>query len=168
MVKQKDEVIKLEGILQSSGGAPMPIVISDEDDLYCAYYLQNTPADWDGTTVKKMDKDSEGKPIAIVKFPHFHVFQFGPPNDEAFNGHPLYAKGLKPYGAYEIKKSSWIDYFEKINSVHPFHRKNRFKQYKHFIFSFHDTTLEVVAESYEIETCKGSIKKAISTIQDKL
>jgi hypothetical protein len=96
------------------------------------------------------------------------VFQFGPPNDEAFNGHPLYKKGLKPYGVYEIKNSTWIGYFEKMNSVHPYHKKEYFERYKHFIFSFHDTTLEVIAEHYEIETINGSIKKAISIIQNKL
>jgi hypothetical protein len=168
MFGNKVEVIEIKDVPQSSVGAPSPVVFSDEHNLYCAFYLQNTPEEWDGTSIKMMDIDPDDEPIAIVKFPHFLVFQFGPPNDESFNGHPLYKKGLKPYGVYEIKNSSWIRYFEKMNFVNPYHRSEHFRQLKHFIFSFHDTTLEVIAEKYEIETINGSIEKAILKIQDNL
>ena len=46
---------------------------------------------------------------------------FGPPNDEAFDGHPLARRGLRPYGAFEVTHSSWIRQLEQMNSVHPHH-----------------------------------------------
>jgi len=164
----KDKVVEITDAPQSSVGAPIPIVMSDESDLYVAYYLQNAPEGWDGTTVKLMSIDSEGEPIAIVKFPSFLVYQFGPPNDEAFSGHPLYKKGLRPYGVFEIKASSWVDYFEKMNSVHPSHKKELFQKYRHFVFSFHDTTLEIISDKFEFDIITGSLKSAAKQIQEKL
>ena len=143
-------------------------MLSDEHDLYLAYYLQNTPEGWDGTSVRVVDLETNGEPIAIVKFPLFLAYQFGPTNDEVFSGHPLSSLGLGPYGTYEIENSKWIGHFEKMNSVHPSHLKEHFERYKHFIFSFHDTTLEVIAKSFEFEAKLGSLKEAINTIKQKL
>ena len=39
----------------------------------------------------------------------------------------------------------------KANRVHPAHRDEHFKTWKHFVFPFHDNTLEVIARSYEFE-----------------
>ena len=77
-------------------------------------------------------------------------------------------RGIREYNGKKMHAKYWIEYFGKMNSVHPYHKKEHFNQHKHFIFSFHDTTLEVVAEGYEIETINGSLKKAISIIKDRL
>ena len=153
---------------QSSVGAPMPVVLSSEHDLYVAYYLQNTPEGWDGTSVRIMSDIKSDEPVAIVKFPLYKAYLWGPPNDEAFAGHPLASKGLEPYGTFIIENSKWIEYYEKMNSVHPYHKKEYFEGYKHFIFSFHDTTLEVISESYEFEIIKGSLRDARKIIVHKL
>jgi hypothetical protein len=168
MFKKQDEVIGVGNLPQPETGAPLPVLVSDEHNLYCAYYLGDWPDDWDGKTVRMMDIDTDDEIVTIVRFYHFLVYQFGPPNDEAFHGHPLYKKGLRPYGAFEIVNSSWIDKFEKMNSVHPNHRKERFYSYKHIVLSFHDTTLEVVCKGYGFEILNGSVRKAISIMQDRL
>jgi len=41
----------------------------------------------------------------------------------------------------------------KMNSVHPYHKDDQFSKYKHFIFFFHDSCFEIVAEAYSIEQC---------------
>ena len=56
---------------------------------------------------------------------------FGPPNDEAFSGHPLASRGLHPYGAFKIENSSWIRHLEKMNSVHPNHHPERYFKLQH-------------------------------------
>jgi len=87
---------------------------------------------------------------------------FGPPNDEAFSGHPLASRGLRPYSFYEIQDSSWIRKLEKMNSIHPYHNKEQFlENKKHYIFSFHDSTFECIAHGYKLEVSNGSMKDAM-------
>ena len=134
-VDQNDEIKELNDIPQSCTGAPCPEIMADEQTLVVKYYVQDDHSELDET--------------ATVRFNRPYAHLFGPPNDEAFHGHPLYPKGLHPYGAFEIIGSSWIRSLEKINAVHPFHNKERFMSGKrHFILSFHDTTFECIAESY--------------------
>lgn len=68
---------------------------------------------------------------------------FGPPNDEAFAGHPLADRGLNPYSVAEVQRSSWIRGLERMNSVHARHSRERFLEHKrHFVFAFHDSTFK--------------------------
>ena len=64
-VNHLDKVIELKDIPQSSIGAPIPIVLAGEHDVLITYYLQDTPDDWDGTSIKIVDSDTEDEPVAI-------------------------------------------------------------------------------------------------------
>lgn len=162
-IDDKDHVIELKKVPQSSVGAPNPIVLAGELDLLLTYYLQDTPEDWDGTTVQLVDADTEGQPVAVVKFKRCTAHMFGPPNDESFSGHPLANRGLTPYGVFEVKNSSWIRKLERMNSVHPYHNKQRYLEHKkHFVFAFHDTTFEAVAEGFTMEVTTGSVRSMVS------
>lgn len=77
------------------------------------------------------------------------------PNDEAFEGHPLASRGLKPYSVFEVKNSSWIRRLERMNSVHRCHRPEGYKMLRHFVFAFHDTTFECVAQGFEWTVHEG-------------
>ena len=166
-ILSKDSVHELKDIPQSSVGAPCPMVLADEHHLYVFYYLQNTPEDWDGSTVRVVGPETRGEPVAIITFSGFIAYYHGCPNDETFSGHPLYKKGLGPYGAYEIKKSSWIRRLMEMNRVHPCHKDSNFEDYRHFILSFHDTTFECIAENYLLEITSGSILQVAKMIMGK-
>ena len=88
-VDHLDKVIELKDVPQSSVGAPIPIVLAGEHDVLITYYLQDTPNDWDGTSVKIVDSETEDESVAIVKFIQSYAHMFGAPNEEAFSGHPL-------------------------------------------------------------------------------
>jgi hypothetical protein len=51
----------------------------------------------------------------------------------------------------EIQDSEIIKNIIAANKVHPYHNDENFKKYRHFVFPFHDTTLEVIAKVYEFE-----------------
>lgn len=111
---------------QPDAGAPSPVTIADDTTLIVRYCTQS------------------GK-IAVIYFPLCSVFTFGSPNDEALRGHPLYGCGLKLYSVHRVEDSAWISLLERRNSVHPSHDRKRFlEDKKHFIFTFHDSTLECV------------------------
>jgi hypothetical protein len=153
---------------QSSIGAPMPIVMSDESQVVVAYYMENRDPDWDGTSVRILDAVTSDEPIALVRFNHSLVHMFGSPNDEAFSGHPLASRGLHPYGAFQIEKSSWIRQLEKMNSVHPNHNPEFFWRQRHLVLAFHDSTFECVCRDFDVRTRQGSLAAIISEMADLL
>ena len=160
-VDSKDIVNELKEFPQSSVGAPIPIVFASEFKVAVAYYLNDAPKDWDGSTIKMVDTDSV-EPIALIVFDRCSAHYFGPPNDEAFSGHPLASRGLEPYGSFEIINSSWIRKLERMNSVHPYHNKEQFfKGERHIILTFHDSIFECITQSFEIHISKGSMRDIV-------
>ena len=130
-------------------GAPMPTILSNEHNLYLTFYISNVSPDWHGQNVHVRTDNDDG--IVTVKFERFLQFKFGYPNDEAIDGHSLCKLGLEPYTIQKVIDSEWIKKLSKMNSVHPAHRDEHFSKYEHFIFFFHDTCFEIVAEGYAIE-----------------
>jgi hypothetical protein len=158
-VDDKDVVVVLEGVPQSSVGAPNPCVLADEHTVVLAYYAQNRSAPWTGIPRMVGPVDSN-EPIVIVRLDR-RTHMFGQPNDEAFAGHPLAKRGLKPYGAFRIDNSSWIRRLERMNSVHRLHRAENYWKLQHLVFSFHDSTFECVCLKFDIRTAQGSISDVI-------
>jgi len=167
-VDNNDRVIPITDIPHSSVGAPIPIVLSDEFVTVVAFYIETTTEGWDGTSVRLVSANTEGETVALVRFSSCYASFFGPPNDEAFAGHPLAGRGLTPYAAFVIEGSSWIRQLERTNLVHPYHKPERYQTRNHYILSFHDSTFECVADGYRIELHKGSAKSAISRMADLL
>ena len=159
---EKDVVVPLQGVPQSSVGAPLPLVIADEGNVVLAYYPEDRAGLWAGTPriISPIDSDEA---IAIVLF-RGGSHMFGPPNDEAVSGHPLASRGLTPYGAFQIEHSSWIRQLERMNSVHRSHRPERFWKLRHLVFTFHDSTFECICSRFDVKTSHGSIRDAIPEI----
>ncbi len=167
-VDAHDIVIKLRSVPQSEIGAPLPLVIADDNRLILEYLISAPDPNWDGTYVNVVDSSSEGA-VAIVRFQRPYAHFFGPPNDEAFEGHPLAARGLSPYAAFEIENSSWIRQLERANAVHPYHNRERFMEAKrHFVFAFHDSTFECVAAHFNVSTHQGSILSLLDRVAQML
>lgn len=124
---------KIEIPLKIDPGATMPEIKADEQTLEVSFFL--------------LDSDNRGK----LKFESILQFTFGYPNEEAILGHRYYKLGLMPFIFVEVMNSEVIQNIVNSNKVHPYHKDERFKEYKHFVFPFHDTTLEVIAKTYEFE-----------------
>ncbi len=167
-VDERDTVIKLEDVPQSSVGAPMPIVLSDEFTIVLSYIVEESSSGWGGTTTRVDDADTEGESMALIEFESYRSYMFGPPNDEAFSGHPLAARGLQPYGAFRIADSSWIRQLERMNSVHPYHNPKRYDELSHFVFSFHDSTFECVAKGFTISHHQGFVDSLLPIMRGRL
>ncbi|MEO2078277.1 MAG: hypothetical protein ABGX20_23355 [Bacillus sp. (in: firmicutes)] len=157
-VDKRDKVLPLSNVPQSSVGAPCPLVLSDEHTTVVAYYIQED----------EIDFKSNIDPLAIITFRFCKSTMFGPPNDEAFRGHPLSSRGLEPYSAFIVKDSSWLRRLIKMNEVHPYHNLKLFEGYKHFILSFHDSTFECIAQDFEVEIVAETFSNAIALMKEKL
>lgn len=127
------KLIEIPLPLDIDPGATMPEIKADEHDLEVTFYL--------------LDTDGRGK----LKFKSVLQFTFGYPNEEAIEGHRYYELGLLPFQFVEVQDSEIIKNIIKANRVHPYHKDELFKEWRHFVFPFHDTTLEVIAKFYEFE-----------------
>ncbi len=164
-----DKVLKLDDAPRPDIGAPLPLVLSDEWRLLLAYIISEPDPAWDGSNVNLVSPDSAGMKIALVSFQLPTAHMFGPPNDEAFSGHPLASRGLCPYGVFEIQNSSWIRKLERMNSVHPSHNRERYLAgLRHFVFAFHDSTFECIADGFRVQAFRGSMRSALSRMVDLL
>ena len=154
-VDERDIVKEITDVPQSATGAPLPTVIATEDRLDLFYLVQVADPDTDGPKVKSVGPGAEKDQIAHIGFDHAYAHMFGPPNDEAFEGHPLASRGLSPYSAWEVLHSSWIRGLDRMNSVHRRHDSSLFSDLRHFIFAFHDSTFECVAGGMKPQLLRG-------------
>src|SRR5258708_14469275 len=113
------------------------MVVAEEGKLVLAYWLVAEPP-----------CHPSAQPLGIVRFHHpcFHLF--GPPGEDAISGHPLSGRGLYPGGAFRVDGSSLVRHLARMTDVEGSNPTN-FEALAHFIFTFHDSTFECVAESFE-------------------
>lgn len=144
---------------QSSVGAPIPMMVVGEHFLQLAYYVeeQHLTADWSAASVRPAKPNDSDELCAVVQFKRPYAHMFGPPNEEAFSGHPLANRGLRPFAVFEVDGSSWLRALVKMNSVHPYHKDEQFAEFRHFVFAFHDTTFECIAHSFSASLWRGSV-----------
>ena len=166
-VDHLDRVVKLDDVPQSSVGAPLPVVVADEHRLQLAYLAQTHDPGWDGTEVRIVDASSD-EPCVLVRFTQPYAWSHGPPNDEAFEGHPLAARGLQPYTAHRIDGSSWVRRLERMNSVHEYHEPETFDRLRHYVFAFHDSTFEAVAVSFDAIRVDGPLTRVVALMAEGL
>ncbi len=118
-------------------GAPMPAVYSDETGLTCAYFVGA--------------KHHRSGSTALLHFEGVLYYAMGYPNDEALDAHPLYEHGLKHYGFHLISESPLIADLDRRNRMHEPHVVGRYqKDFRHWVVTFHDETLEVVGRSARV------------------
>lgn len=162
-VDSLDTVVELRNAPLPDIGAPLPMLLCDEHQVLLAYLVSEPDPRWDGSYATVVSPESEGMAVACVQFKRPSAHMFGPPNDEAFSGHPLAARGLRPYRVFEVQNSSWIRKLERMNSVHHRHDRARFLEgLRHFVFAFHDSTFECVADWFEVEVIRGSMHSALN------
>ena len=136
-VDSLDKAIPLGSIPLPDIGAPLPRLDADEREARVTYFGRSGSGSEDDLRV-------------TVVFAGCYALLFGPPNDEAFDGHPLADRGLDSYGAFEVKHSSWVRTLERMNRVHPLHNPEGFSYLRHFVITFHDSMFECVAAGFSV------------------
>ena len=144
-----------------SAGAPCPLVLADDTGVLIAYYGDPPHPSSPIATPQAVDPATSAFPVVIAVFASPRAHMFGPPNDEALSGHPMASRGLHAYGAFEVRASSWVRALERMNAVHPNHRPEACACYRHFIFTFHDSTLECVAAGVAFHAHPGPLHSAL-------
>ena len=105
---------------------------------------------------------------AVVKVAPCLAFKFGHPNDEALPGHPLYDRGFEGVAVYEVLESSWVAELARQNRI-------KFPNFdlsgwgvRHFLFSFHESTLEVLGDSLDVSVSEEPFAVIVNRMQSWL
>ncbi len=127
-------------------GAPTPTIFSDEHNVHLAYYTC----------------DNE---VAIISFSHCFEHTMGMPDENMVDSHPLGGKGLTEYEAHVVENSKWMQDLESRYGVISDFSRATDREYKHYIFIFHDRSFECISSGYTIQTIENtSIMDAFKTI----
>jgi hypothetical protein len=137
MFQKHDEVVRLDIGFEPEAAVSGPVLLQTDVDAFLTF------------NAVLMTADSRHAPAgtAVIEFERCSVTKFGYPSDEALGGHPLYKRGLESYGVFEVLSSSWIRQMTEQNRVSFPHTTDSTQ--RHFIFVFHDSTFECVADSYQ-------------------
>ncbi len=162
--QQFAEVIDLGAVWDR--GAPLTHFISNGSQTVIVCRAKNTPADWDGRSVRVVSaQDSDESPLIVFTFDLCFSTRFGYPNDEVLSGHALYGRGLDFYQAHLVHNSEWIEEIDRINSVHPNFRP---VEAQHYLLAFHDETFEVIAEKIDVQSVRGNLGDVLLAATRKL
>jgi hypothetical protein len=150
-------------------GAPMPHLVANDDRALLAFLLSEPDPAWDGSYVTiKSPGDERPEPLGLVEFDGCISAKIGAPNDEVFTGHPLDGRGRESYAAQRVANSRWLKELETIDSVHRCYNPEYWRDMKHFVFWFHDSTFECVARSYTVETFRMSMRTLLGLMVERL
>ena len=152
--KPEQRLRDLDEVPPASAGSPEPYLLANGGDLTLLYHLEPS-AGWKNDSPVSTASAQGDELIGIVRFSRTLAHFFGPPNDEALEGHSLYKIGLKPYAVAEVENSRWIAALRDRNRVHPRHRDTHYASCRHFIFTFHDNTLELIADDFVAEVVEA-------------
>jgi hypothetical protein len=141
--KQWAEIVEVPG-LGWDGGAPMPVLIATD---YHTLFACHLPTDDDQVIVGRFDRCSS--------------VRFGSPNDEVVNGHPCGSE-LMHYGIHVIHNSAWLDELRTIESVHRRAATHPLADSQHFFLTFHDSSLEAIANDILVVGYFGSMIEAVA------
>jgi hypothetical protein len=135
-VGAEDRVEPAEDLPPPEPGAPLPVVLADDNGAVVLLFYAS----------RQGREASPSQEIAVVRFVRCMVHLLGPPNDEAFAGHPLAARGLAPHGVFRVRDSSWVKALERMHRVHPSHRAEAYRDLTHYVITFHDSVFECLAK----------------------
>lgn len=158
------ELNEITGLFDMDYGAPQPIVISSENDLIVAFYLDSGSIP-DELIERNTILDSK---IVIIKFNSFIKYTFGIPGNESIYHHPYSKLGLSSCGFYELTGSDLIEELEDIEKNHPYFNPDNWKMYNHYILTFHDTMFECVAKSFDCKQENVLLYQRASVIMNEL
>jgi len=133
-----------------------PVLMADDERLIFSFNATRLAAD-------SYHRELAGR--AVVRVPSCLAFKFGYPNDEALPGHPLYARGFVGTAVYEVLESSWVAELARQNRV-PFPNSDVAKwAVRHFLFSFHDSSLEVLCRGLEVSLTEDPLVAEVSRMR---
>jgi hypothetical protein len=103
------------------------------------------------TLLVDLYKPVSGHPCAAIIFEHVFGSRMEKLNDEVFEAHPLYGKGLDLVGAHVINNSAWKGVVQKCMSDHPCYNEELWRRVKHFLFRDKEGDFHCLATGFTVK-----------------
>lgn len=133
-------------------GAPCPMVLASEGILVVAYYMPYQNDDDHGNTL--------GEPrefCAAIIFDSYRDFRSGYPDEHFYYNN----EDISPFPeAYEFSESNMLNWVTDMGCSNPL-KVLPDNSLKHFIFAFHDSTVEVMAKEYRVDQAECTVSEMI-------
>jgi len=107
-------------------------------------------------------RDAEPHVVVIVEFDGCIGAKTGPPSDSTLWSHRLWGKGLKYYVAHEVEGSDWLAEVARIEKYRS--SPGWVSAHHHYVFTFHDETVECLAQGFRVTEHTGSIADALVAV----
>ena len=130
--------------------APAPFIVSSEQRTLIGFSARGEDAD-----------QSDGDAVTVAELVGGTSVKFGFPNDEVLHGHRLYGAGLGYDQLHEVDNSAWLSELRAIEAIHDHAPEMPFANARHFVLTFHDSTLEAVATDVRLIGSYGTRAGAI-------
>jgi hypothetical protein len=160
----RDRVLE-EDVPYPVPGAPLPSILATEERLLLSYYSEIRQLSPPSDRSVLVNSGFTGT-VVIVDF-RLHVAFFSVPlSNETLHAHPLAYRGLASYRAFRVENSSLIRRLVAAQYVHARPYPGAFENKKHYVFTFHDSLFEAVADGISVRTFAGSIREAQVEMMD--
>lgn len=160
--KEQPYAIPADLLVSWDVGAPLPFLLSGERRAFLTFRVRDPDPGWDGTYVRVVDPSSaRQEKLCVVTINGCVSAKLGDPNDEVLHGHYLSGRGQEAYTAQFVINSPWLNEVQAINGVHSAYTPERWASIKHYVFWFHDSTFECLAESVSAEVTSETIESLL-------
>jgi hypothetical protein len=149
--------VQLSDVTASDTGAPMPWIVADDGGVTIMYLASEPPLKDPHRPDEIAQQLEVNAPqlFGLLRFRRGARVHFSGPNDEALQMHRLYGCGLHHYSAHEVFNSRWAavtwNRNAKVGDALPVAHRPR-----HFVVTFHDSMVEVLASSYTCDAVRGT------------
>ncbi len=133
-----------------------PVLMADDERLVFSFNATRLAEDG-------YHRDAAGR--AVVRVPLYLAFKFGHPSDEARPGHPLFARWSVGGAVYEVMESSWLAEVAGHNRVRFPDFELAKSGWRHFLFPFHESTLEVLCQGLEVSFSGEPLAAEVNRLQ---
>jgi hypothetical protein len=103
------------------------------------------------TLLVDLDHPVAGHPCAAITFEHVFGSRMESLNDEVFETHPFYGKGLDLAGVFVINNSTWKSAVQKCMSDHPCYDEGVWRGVKHFLFRDKEGDFHCLATGFSVK-----------------
>jgi hypothetical protein len=156
---EQDTVLEEADVPWPLPGAPLPCALATEDALLLAYYT-NARRSSVPSNIPNLVSDSSMGTIAVVDFRFPAAYFSVPISNEILDAHPLTVRGLSNYKVFTVENSSWIRRLTAAQYYHDRPHPGAYSDSKHYVFVFHDSIFEAVADGVTVQSFFSSMDDA--------